>query len=361
MKILFVITGLGMGGAERQVCLLADNFANQNHDVKIVSLNGDAIVLPSRKNIEIINLGIQRKPLDVIKGIFRLKKVIREFKPEVVHGHMFHANIISRLASLQLSRKFVLISTAHNKNEGGFLRMLSYRLTDFLCDVCTNVSVEALDEFINLKAFKKNKSITIYNGIDLACFRYDSKARESIRNDLKIAEDDTLLLAVGRLTTAKDYPNLLAAMNLLPSTFKLIIIGEGELRSEIEKSIIANNLNYRVRLLGLKENVAPYYSACDVFVLSSAWEGFGLVVAEAMACERIVVGTDSGGVKEVIGDAGFLVKSRDAQLLSDMILSGLSLSESDKNNLKKLARTRVVERYSIDSISRQWLSIYQGK
>lgn len=68
-----------------------------------------------------------------------------------------------------------------------------------------------------------------------------------------------------------------------------------------------------------------------------AWEGFGLVAVEAMACERIVVGTDSGGVKEVIGDAGFLVKSRDAQLLSDMILSGLSLSESDKNNLKKLA------------------------
>ncbi|WP_290434374.1 glycosyltransferase, partial [Aeromonas caviae] len=97
------------------------------------------------------------------------------------------------------------------------------------------------------------------------------------------------------------------------------------------------------------------------FVLSSAWEGFGLFVAEAMACERVVVATDCGGVKEVVGDAGFLVPPRDSQLLADALVKALSLPMAEKDKLKKLARSRVVESYSIDSVCEKWLSIYQGK
>lgn len=122
--------------------------------------------------------------------------------------------------------------------------MLTYRITDCLSDCCTNVSKEAVDEFLRIKAFNPAKAITMYNGIDTNKFKFDLLARREIRDGINIKNDDILLLAAGRLTLAKDYPNLLNAMTLLPEHFKLIIIGDGELRDEI--NMLIKNCNYLI-------------------------------------------------------------------------------------------------------------------
>src|SRR5690625_8036008 len=95
-----------------------------------------------------------------------------------------------------------------------------------------------------------------------------------------------------------------------------------------------------VSFLGVYNEMPALMSATDIFVLSSLWEGFGLVVAEAMACERVVVATDSGGVKEVLGDCGFLVSQSETDLLATGIEQALNLDEAEKSELGKRARDR---------------------
>src|SRR5690606_23776011 len=95
-------------------------------------------------------------------------------------------------------------------------------------------------------------------------------------------------------------------------------------------------------------DVPRLMSAADVFVLSSAWEGFGLVAAEAMACERVVVATDCGGVREVVGEAGYLVPTRNSQALAAALTNAISLSIAEKSRLGRRARQRVEAHYSLD-------------
>lgn len=358
-KLLFVITGMGLGGAERQLCILADKFYQRGYEVKIVSLSGETVIRPEESNIQIINFNLKKNPFSFIKAIFDCYKIIKDYQPSVVHSHMFHANIIMRLVGLLFPKGYQLISTAHSKNEGGSLRMFIYRLTDRFADVCTNVSKEALDEFIQKKAFSPAHAEVVYNGIDVEKFNYSSDSRNALRHQLYIQDDEIAILTVGRLTAAKDYPNLLNAFKTLPENYRLIIIGEGELRSDIEKRIQELGLSSRITLLGSINAVNTYYPACDLFVLASEWEGFGLVVAEAMACKRIAVCTDAGGVKEVIGNADFVVPVSNSTALADKIVEVSEFSAERKDIIATQNRDHIIKNFSITSVVDRWLSIYK--
>lgn len=357
-KIIFVITGLGLGGAEKQLCLLADEMTQRGHDVLIISLNGEVIVTPNNKNIKIVKLNMRKNFSGLIAAIFKLSKIITNFNPEIVHAHMFHANVIARLAKLITPKKIKLVCTAHSKNEGGLARMLVYRFTDFLCDITTNVSNEALEAFIEQKAFKKSKSLAVYNGIDTHYFNYNATIRQVVRDKLKIDDSSILILSVGRLTEAKDYPNLLNAVKILPEKYKLVIIGEGVERHNIEKLIVDLHLEQRVKLLGGIMDVVDYYSACDIYVSSSRWEGFGLVVAEAMSCQRLVTATDAGGVAEVVGDSNFIVPISDSKMLAEKITDIMSYNETLKTHIMHRNREHIINVFSIDSIVDKWFEVY---
>lgn len=358
MKILLTITGLAMGGAEHVVVNLADALVARGHQVKIAYLTGEALVLPKNKSIEVVAIGMQGKS-GFLSAYFKLGKLVKEFRPDVVHSHMVHANLISRL--LRLTVKIPkLICTAHNTNEGGKLRMLAYRMTDKLASISTNVSQEAVDEFIAKGAVKQGRMLAIPNGIDVNIFSYDGHTRDVIRNALGI-NNKKMILAVGRVDTQKDYPNLLQAIQLLAQQrddFKVFIVGDGPLKAELNLLVKTLNIGDFVEFLGIRRDVPALMSAADLFILPSAWEGFGLVVAEAMACERVVVATDCGGVKEVVGSNGFLVQPKNSTLLADSLSSALSLSELERSEIGAAARQRVVDRFSLDANVDSFLRLY---
>ncbi|MBD3842336.1 MAG: glycosyltransferase, partial [Campylobacterales bacterium] len=129
MNIALLITGLGMGGAERQVVDLADRFASLDHNILIIYLTGEAIVLPSNPSIRVIGMNMSKTPWSFLTTYRRIRSLIQSFKPDILHSHMVHANIIARLLRLSI-RIPRLICTAHNTNEGGTLRMWLYRVTD---------------------------------------------------------------------------------------------------------------------------------------------------------------------------------------------------------------------------------------
>ena len=361
MKILLLITGLGVGGAENVVVNLGDRLAGEGHRVKIVYLTGPVLMAPKNKSVQVIGLGM-KSWIGIFSAFTRLRTLVLSFEPNIVHSHMVHANILARLVKLA-APNFRLVCTAHSSFEGGWFRMFAYRLTDRIPFISTNVSNEAVSAFLRAKASRPGRMITVHNGVCTSRYRFDPLARTSTREDLGLYETNCLILAVGRMHAAKDYPNLLRAFAIVHASHPACILGiagDGPLRREIELLASELNLLPHVKFLGIRGDIPALMSAADIFVLPSAWEGFGMVVAEAMACERTVVATDSGGVREVVGNVGYLTQPRDCIGLANSLKLALSLSAEERTQLGLRARQRVLERYSLDAAIQRWLRLYSG-
>ena len=354
MKILYVITGLGVGGAEKVVCDLADQMILKGHDVKIVYLTGSVLVKPISPRIELLPLHLNSAS-NVFSASRKYKKIIRDFSPDVIHSHMIHANIFARLN--HLSFKYIrLICTAHNSNEGGRVRMLAYKLTNFLSNLNTNVSQEASESLISKGAFNKNNLITVYNGIDLNKFNFFNKDKNS--NELSF-------LSVGRFNKQKDYPNLFQAISILKNTIdkevKFYIAGDGELRPQLEQLIVDLGISDYVVLLGKRSDIPTLLNKADYFILSSRHEGLPTVVIEAMACGTFVIATDCGGSAEIMGDTGILVPPQNSEALAQALNQAVNKTalEIQENNLK--ARQRVEKLFSLEKSVQNWLNLYEQK
>jgi len=360
VRILFVITGLGLGGAERQVADVVDRLTEKGHVVAVAFLTGRAQVIPAAPSVGVHALNMSKTPWGFLRGYFRLRKLIRSFRPDVIHSHMVHANLLCRLVRLCVFMPR-LVCTAHSTNEGGRLRMFLYRLTDGLADISTNVSHEAVTAFEALGAVPLGRMLAVSNGIDCECFRPDTATKQEVRRTAGIDGKQRIILAVGRFDLAKDYPNLLHAfgqvINKIPEV-RLWIAGDGPLRCRMEGLSNELGLSGTVSFLGARNDVPNLMRAADVFVLSSAWEGLPLVLGEAMASSLIAVATDCGGVRELLGDAGFLVPPRDSEALSLAMEKSLALLPEEALCLGCKARERILAQYSLEKTVEMWERIY---
>jgi len=169
-----------------------------------------------------------------------------------------------------------------------------------------------------------------------------------------------MVLAVGRNDLAKDYPNMLNAISLLPSNenFKIFIVGLDveELQLEIVKLGISNN----VELLGLRKDVDQLMAAADILLMSSAWEGLPIVIGEAMASECNIVTTDAGGCKEWLTRSETPVPVKNSQALAAALQSKLTLSDEDLIIIGKANRNHIVQQFSLAGIVARWDVMYNG-
>jgi glycosyltransferase involved in cell wall biosynthesis len=361
MKIMFIITGLGMGGAEKQVVKLADLFDSDGHDVKLVYFLEPAIVKPSRDGVEVISLGVHKSIWGLFQIFYKLLSLIRSIRPDVVHSHMGHANIVTRLCRIFV-RVPRLVTTAHTPNDGGRFRALAYRLTNSLSDVVTNVSEDAVRAFEDKGYAPKGAMICVPNGIDTDQFCFDAESRFSIRKELG-CKDEKIIIAVGRMFSVKNYPNLIRAfkkLSVIHSNVSLFIVGEGPEKERLLELVESLQLSERVRLLGIRHDIPQLLSASDIFAMSSDWEGFPLSIGEAMSVERVVVSTNCGGPSEMLGGCGYIVPIKDDEALSAALTSAIQLSEEAAIEIGRQVRRRVVEEYSISAIAKKWMEIYKG-
>jgi len=361
MKILLVTTGLALGGAERQVVDLADRLAERGHDVAIAYLVGDVEVRPGAA-VRLFPLGFSKSPLGLMHGCLHLGRLIREWQPDVVHSHMVHANLLTRMVRV-ISPIQRLVCTAHNTNEGGRWVNLAYRLTDSLADVSTNVSQEAVEAFERNGAVPRGRMLAVHNGIDVRLFCDTPELRIDARNRLFPDRTRRLLLSVGRLAEQKNHAGLLrvfAGFSQRFSDVDLWIAGDGPLRAALQKQCADLGLENRVTLLGPRSDVPDLMRAADVFVLASHFEGFGLVVAEAMASGTPVVATDAGGVAEVMEGNGFLIPVDDEVALGHALDEAFSMDAERRLAMVSAARRRA-EDLDIERSVDGWLQLYEGQ
>jgi glycosyltransferase involved in cell wall biosynthesis/Fe2+ transport system protein FeoA len=366
MKIAYIITGMGTGRAEIVTINIANRMSRMQNKVIILYLTGknsnqDKI----DKSVQVIGLNMTKNPINFIKVLFYAKTILKNFSPDIVHSQMFHANIFSRILHT-FCRFSQLICSEHTKMIGVSVqhsfRILIYRITDFLSDLNTNASKEATDFFIKKKAFKQDKSIPMYDGIDLKNFYPNIKIRKDMRKLYTITDNEFLFLNVGRLTLAKDQKNLIEAFSLLckeHKNVKLMILGTGELEKELKNFVLQKNVKDYVIFAGNKNNVYDYYNCADCFVLSSAWEEFALVIAESMACALPVIATNAGGVREVVDNDEFIVPIKDSLALYRKMNYVYSLKSEERKEMGNRNLNRA-KKFDIDSIANKWLNIYKN-
>lgn len=354
MKILYTITGLTLGGAETITVNLASRMQKLGNDVKIMCLSGE-IQVQVPNGIEVVNLQMRKTPLGFIKALRNAKKVAGEFKPDVVHANMFHAIVFSRFL-----RVFVkiprLICTEHSNNFHGKLRQFLEHCTDFLSDVNTNVSEKATENFVKNKLFSAKKTVTVYNGIDLQ--RFSKNKNYAIRKSYNVDDNDFLFINISRFNEAKDHKNLLKAFDIVykkQKNVKLMLVGTGELEDEIKRFCKTLDSHDAVIFTGAKSNVSDFYNSADCFVLSSAWEGLPLVVAEAMGCELPVVVTTSGN--EVCQNEHWIVPIKNSECLAKRMLEICNMSENERIELGA-ANRKLVQKFNLNKIVEKWILLY---
>lgn len=364
LRVLLVTTSLMRGGAEIQVYLLARELAVRGHAVHVVTLRD-----PEAYEAELDEIGVPLTSLGMRRGVpdpralIRLARVVRRWRPTVVHSHMVHANLLARLA-----RPFawapVQVSTAHNVIEGGRAREVAYRLTDALSDLTTNVCDAGVARYVTVGAVPRHKIRAMPNGLDLTAFDAQGRDRSATREALDVG-DAFVWLAVGRLEEAKDYPTMLESVRLASERsrrFTVLVVSEGPLRAALEARRDALGIPAEaVRFLGARSDVPDLMRAADGYLMSSAWEGLPMVLLEAAAASLPIVATDVGGNHEVVEDGvnGRLVAARDPAALAAAIEQTMDLGPSERSALGAAGRRAVEARYRIEAVVDRWEALYR--
>ncbi|WP_336343263.1 glycosyltransferase [Halalkalicoccus ordinarius] len=377
IDVLCLTSSMGIGGAEKQISVSSERLAEKGVDIRIVCLRpvgamGEQLM---DSQVDVVSLNIE-KNYQLLYKFPRLLFLLFEKRPDIIHGHMYHSNVLSRLLSL-LSPNAESVSTVHStyetngrglpKTSGGDLpevtiRERMYRATDVLSDLTTFVSESSRQRYIDINAVSERSSMVVYNGIDTQEFHRDSERRAAIR-DRHGADEKFVWLAAGRFTNAKDYPTMIRAFGRLSAPDnELWILGDGELKPEVEREIQQEGVADRITLLGTTNDVPSYMSAADGFVLSSHWEGFGLVVAEAMACELPVVATRCGGPEEIVvdGETGHLCEARDPAALAAAMDRLRATKPAERNRMGRRGRRVIENRFDLEKIADQWKEIYRS-
>jgi glycosyltransferase involved in cell wall biosynthesis len=364
MRVLFLSTTMGMGGADQQLLTLTGGLRARGHEVMIVSLTplGPMGLEARAQGIATESLEMRRGVPDP-RGLVRLIRLVRAWRPEVLHSHMIHANIMARVLRL-IAPVPALVSTIHSIYDGGRLRMAAYRLSNGLVDQMTIISQTAADRFISERIIPEKLLKVIPNSVDTDRFRnLPPGTRESVRRSLGI-QGQFAWLAVGRFEIAKDYPNMLHALASVrrrhPEAL-LLLVGRGSLQTETEALTRTLGLAGSVRFLGVRRDVPEVMSAADGYVMSSAWEGMPIVLLEAAAAGLPIVATRVGGNQEVVQheDTGFLVPPRDSEALAGAMLRLMELPATERRALGDRGCERVRTLYGLSQTVERWEQLYR--
>jgi glycosyltransferase involved in cell wall biosynthesis len=360
MRIVYVLTTLGIGGAERQVVAIAERMAARGHDVAIMVLR-PRFGHECPTSLKVVYLGMRKTPGSISLGLLHAHKFLRRFAPDLIHSHTYPASIAARALRFFGATPAVL-TTIHSTNEGGPNRARVYRLTDFLSRHTTAVSEAVLKEHIRKHAAPRRKCSVLTNGIDTAEFTPNPEHRKRFRFSLK-AGQDFIWFTAGRIAAAKDYPTLLRALAKVyeaePQT-KLWIAADtnNEEFKRLEEIIGRLGILQRVQWLGVRTDIPSLLDAADGFVLSSAWEGMPLAIGEAMAMQKPVVATGVGGVRELVGEVGALVVPKNADQLAAAMLSVMRSSFEARQALGCASRQRILDYFKMDGKAAEWERLY---
>lgn len=358
LRILQIINSLDVGGAELMLLNICRGLKRKGFDVSVCALTGGPLVAEfQRDEIPVWTMGAhKRSPLI----IFWLMQLLRRWDGDIVHTHLFHSNLLSRL--LPRIKGVRLVATEHNMTDlekrNIFLRNL-YRRSMRRVDLHIAVSESVRALILRHKRYLSGKIVVIPNGIDLKRFLV-SDLKKSRRLTLN---DSIQIGTVTRLSPEKGVDVLLRAFRRIrqkyPNSY-LNIVGTGNQLKALKKLAVSLGIDQQVLWYGFQEDVPEILRTFDCFVLPSSNESFGLSVLEAMASGIPIVATKSGGVPEIVSDghSGILVKPGCDRALSEGVIRLLADHETRHRMIAEAHKK--AKYYSLDKITDQYIDCYRS-
>lgn len=355
VNILHISRTMGQGGAEKIVYQLATAGSAKGQHVTVASTGGKYVEMMEKvSHTKIYDLEC-KNPLVILKNLFSLAKIIKKQKIQIIHSHHRMAACYAVILRMFFP-KVRLVYTAHNVfYDKQKLTRLSLRNTKIVA-VGNSVRENLMKEF----QIDEKQIETIYNSVEVSEAQKEFQLPELEQMKLKGYQ---LVGAVGRLSEQKGMDVFVKALQLVKQQYpkvKGVIIGDGELRGEIEQLIREQNMTEDIQLLGYQMHVTDLIAQLDFLVMPSRWEGFPLTPIEAFAMKKTVVGSDIGGINEIVknNESGILVAKDDVNGFADAILKCLQ-NEAFREKLEIQAKKSFEEKYHYSIFEEKYMRLYQ--
>ncbi len=377
-----MIARLNMGGPALHVAYLTDGLKKHGYDTTLVAgslARGEdsmAFVADARDVavVRIDELGREISPLRDLVATFRLARLIRRERPQILHTHTAKAGTVGRVAALLTGsrRPPIVVHTFHGHVLRGYfgpVRSLFFRLLErWLASRTTAlvaVSPQVRDDLVSLGIAPRERFAVIRLGIELdERIAAERNGRAESRRYLGIPDERFAIGWIGRMTPVKRTDDVLVAFKRLRDgavDATLCMVGDGPDRAGLEQRAHELGIVRDTLFLGYQEDVAPFYAAFDALVLPSSNEGTPVTVIEALGAGRPVVATRVGGVPDIVrdGEDGFLVEPGATDELADR-LARLAHDPALRERMGKQGRERVLPRYAVDRLVGDMDQLYRS-
>ena len=373
IKIMHVTTSLGTGGAQMMLYKLLSAIDKSRFNVEVISLMDKGSM---RQRIEA--LGFPVYTIDMSAGkpsltsIWRLRRILKNYQPDVIQGWMYHGNIVSSLARMLVFKKIIMIwnirHSLHNieYEKRRTAQMIRYGAT--LSKVPRKIIYNSQISANQHEAFgyMSDRTVVIPNGFDCTHFKPSIEARKYMRDELGFSENEIVIGLIGRFHPMKDHENFFKAAGVISKKYNNVrFVLAGTDIDEYNKKIIdfigTNQIGNKVKLLGERKDIPMITAGLDIACSSSLYgEAFPNVIGEAMACAVPCVATDVGDSAWVIGESGLTVPPKNPTKLAQKWELLIEAGQQKRIALGNKARKRILDNFSLQKIARQYESLYEG-
>jgi glycosyltransferase involved in cell wall biosynthesis len=353
-SVLHIINSLSVGGAERLVSQLVQFQVQFGQRIGVLLLSkpidsSKDFICQVAKYAKLYHSSI---PLRDSRQIFEIIRVVKDFQPDVVHVHLYPAQLWTAIASIGLGSHISWVTTEHstrNRRRGKplfwFLDYLMYNRYDRILAI-TKAVQEALLDWVNIPV---NKLTIVTNGIDLTQFHPLVEPSNTVSQPFKI-------ISVARLQKPKDFLTVLKAISLLSHPIRFQIVGDGPERASLEEYARQLCISDSVNFLGFRSDIPQLLQDCDVSVHSSQWEGLSLAVVEAMSTGLPIIASDVPGLREIVDGYGLLFPFEDVKMLQKH-LESLIIDTKLRTVLREKSLQKAKE-FSIEYTARDYMLVY---
>jgi glycosyltransferase involved in cell wall biosynthesis len=370
MNILHIIIGLDIGGAEMMLKRLVEShLGNHAYRHVVVSLTdmgklGEQI---QSNGVEVYSLGM-RSAFGIPLVLWRLVRLIRVSRPDIVQTWMYHADLLGGLAARMSGNRHVIwgIRTTDIRAGGSsatvFVRWLCARLSRWVPQVIVCAAEASRQSHIAV-GYDATKMVVVPNGYDFFWLKASTDERKSLREKCGINQNDVVVGSLGRFHAVKDQENFVRAAGFLAPQYpqlRFLMVGRGLNWDNVQlvEWIVSTGCKDRFVLLDERKDVPQCLAAMDVFCLHSRTEGFPNVLAEAMAMGLPCITTDVGDAADILGDDDFVVPVKNSASLADALLRMCDLDPVDRKILGERNAKKVREEYGIEKIRQKYEEVY---
>ncbi len=363
MFSLHIDTARTWRGGQNQVLLTVNGLRAAGHRAALVAHPDGELRKRAREGLDLIPIA-PRSEMDLSAG-WRLARVIRQLRPDVLHAHDPHGVAMASMAlSLEAAARWrekrrapALVAARRvdfHLKANAFSRW-KYRQVD-----CFIAASEAIRQMLIGDGVAVDRVVTVHEGIDVD--HIDAAPAVNVHEALWLPHQAPLIGNVAALVPHKGQRYLIEAAHLVVQKIpdaRFVILGEGDLRDHLEHLVREHHLEKHVLLPGFRTDVIGCIKGFDCFVMSSVTEGLGTSLLDAMACRKAIVGTRAGGIPEVVDDGrtGLLVPPRDARRLAEAIVRLLS-DPVARQRMADAGYARVRERFTVERMVADTVDVY---